>query len=42
MFAVLSGGDYEQTGLRGCGPERGLDAARACLGKALCEIDVGF
>lgn len=37
LFAVLSGGDYEQTGLRGCGPDRVLDAAKAGLGRTLCR-----
>ena len=35
-FAVLNGGDYDTTGLRGCGPKLALRAAKTGIGKSLC------
>jgi holliday junction resolvase YEN1 len=37
LHAVLSGGDYNQTGLKGIGLEGCLKAAEKGLGKSLCE-----
>jgi Holliday junction resolvase YEN1 len=36
LFAMLVGGDYDTTGLRGCGPATALRAVKAGLGKTLC------
>jgi len=38
LFAVLCGGDYNQAGLPGCGPERALKAASKGLGTILCGV----
>jgi len=38
LFAVLCGGDYNQAGLPGCGPERALKAASKGLGTMLCGV----
>ena len=36
LFAILSGGDYATSGLKGCGPDTALKAAQAGLGTSLC------
>ena len=41
-FATLNGGDYDTTGLKGCGPKLAIRAARRGLGKTLCDaIETG-
>lgn len=39
LFAMLSGGDYDQDGLEGCGPKTALKAAQSGLGRRLCEAE---
>ncbi|KAL9075438.1 MAG: hypothetical protein Q9157_004017 [Trypethelium eluteriae] len=42
-FAMLNGGDYDSTGLRGCGPKLAIQAARRGLGQSLCDaLDQGI
>ena len=36
-FAVLNGGDYDITGLKGCGPKLAIQAVRRGMGKSLCD-----
>lgn len=36
LFALLCGGDYDTTGLRGCGPQLAQEAVRHGLDKKLC------
>jgi Holliday junction resolvase YEN1 len=36
LFAMLVGGDYDTTGLPGCGPSMALKAIRKGLGQTLC------
>lgn len=37
LFAMLSGGDYNTTGLRGCGDAASMLAVKAGLGRSLCQ-----
>jgi holliday junction resolvase YEN1 len=38
LFAMLSGGDYDVDGIKGCGPANARRAAAAGLGHSLCRI----
>lgn len=37
LYAMLCGGDYDTTGLQGCGPSTAIRVVRAGLGASLCE-----
>jgi Holliday junction resolvase YEN1 len=38
LVALMSGGDYVPEGIPGCGPKTACEAARAGLGRKLCQI----
>jgi Holliday junction resolvase YEN1 len=40
LYAVLSGGDYDISGLEKCGPLRVVGAAKAGLARRLCDADM--
>lgn len=38
LFAMLSGGDYDPVGVRGCGAQQAWRIAKRGLGKTLCQL----